>query len=372
MTDRDAATLAGPIAFDALGAEAAPEQVIAGVREVAAEGVAIRLFGPARDYRGAFDDLDAVELIDCVDRIDNEADPIAAVRAQPDASIVRAAADLAAARSIALASPGSTGATLAAALGAVGRMPSVKRPALAVQLPVPGAKRPVLMLDVGANTELRAQHLIQFAYMGAAFYAAVLGNPNPRVALLCNGSEAKKGTPEVVEAHTALAPATLLDFVGNVEGRDLFGGVADVVVCDGFTGNITLKTIEGTAAALSAAIRRAARSNPFSALGGALLKPALGGLRREVDPDTTGGAILLGLRGVVVVGHGSAGRGGIAAMIRLAERSARQRSVEGTSELLTAAGVSRAAIRRDRQRGGDQGVAASGSMSPNRRTSSDE
>ena len=208
---------------------------------------------------------------------------------------MRAAADVAEGRSAALVSSGSTGATMAAATFGLRRLKGVQRPALAVQLPVPG--KPVLFLDVGANVEVRAQHLVQFAFLGAAFSAAVLGVERPRVGLLSVGEEAGKGREEVVAANDALSAAKGIDFVGNVEGRDLPAAAADVVVTDGFTGNVSLKLMEGTAKAVTGAIRDAARSNPLAAVGGLLMRPALGGLRRELHPDSTGGAILLGLRG---------------------------------------------------------------------------
>jgi glycerol-3-phosphate acyltransferase PlsX len=218
----------------------------------------------------------------------------------------------------------------------------VQRPALAAVLPVPG--REVLFLDVGANVEARPQHLIQFAFLGAAFSEAVLGVEKPRVGLLSVGEEPGKGREEVVAAHKALAAASGIEFVGNVEGRDLPAGVADVVVTDGFTGNVALKLMEGTARTVAAAIRDAARSNPLSALGGLLMKPALGGLRRELHPDTTGGAILLGLRGIAVVGHGSSGAEGIANAIRLAARCVEVGAVGRTAALLEEAGATRGAL----------------------------
>lgn len=271
----------------------------------------------------------------------NDEEPVAAVRSRDDASIVMAA-EAAAGEANALVSAGPTGATLAAALFAMRRLSGVRRPALAVQLVVPGRDGPpTLFLDVGANAEVRSQDLVQFGVMGAAFSRAVLGVAQPRVALLSVGEEAKKGTPVVVEAHAALSVAKGIDFTGNVEGRDLLSGVADVVVTDGFTGNVALKTLEGTAKAVASAVGQAARSNPLAAVGGLLLKPALGGLRRELDPDSVGGAILLGLRGVTVVAHGSSGAEGIANAIRLASRTVSQRAVERTGELLEAAEATR-------------------------------
>jgi glycerol-3-phosphate acyltransferase PlsX len=260
--------------------------------------------------------------------------------------VVRAARDVAAGNSDAMASPGSTGATMAAATFGLRRLGGVQRPALAVQLPVPG--KAVLFLDVGANVELRAQHLVQFAFLGAAFSEAVLDVSRPRVGLLSVGEEAGKGREEVVAAHGLLSKMAGIEFVGNVEGRDLPAGVADVVVTDGFTGNIALKLMEGTARTVTAAIGDAARSNPLAALGGILMRPALVGLRRDLHPDTTGGAILLGLRSIAVVGHGSAGAEGIANAVRLAARCAEVDAVGRIADLLEQGGGTRSALAAER------------------------
>jgi glycerol-3-phosphate acyltransferase PlsX len=303
----------------------------------AADGIRVRVFGPPD--RLGLDGAAGVEVIPSAEWIGNDEEPVAAVRGKVDASVVRAVADVAAGRADAIVSPGSTGATMAAATFGLRRLQGVKRPALAVRLPVPG--RQVLFLDVGANVEVRAQHLVQFAFLGAAFSEAVLGVERPRVGLLSVGEEAGKGREEVAEAHATLAAATGIDFAGNVEGRDLPAGVADVVVTDGFTGNVALKLMEGTAKAVTGAIRDAARANPLAALGGLLMRPALGGLRRELHPDTTGGAILLGLRGVAVVGHGSSGAEGIANAVRLAARCVEVDAVGRTAALLREGGAGR-------------------------------
>ncbi len=333
------------VALDGRGAERGPAAVVAGARAAAADGISVRVFGePAElaELQGA----ERIELVEAAAEISNDEDPVGAVRETPEASIVLAAADVAAGRSQALASPGPTGATMTAALFALRRMHGVRRPALAVQLVVPGRDAPPsLLLDVGANAEVRASDLVQFAYLGAAFSRAVLGVESPRVALLSVGEEAKKGTQDVVDAHAELDSAAEIDFRGNVEGRDLLGDAADVIVTDGFTGNVALKTIEGTARAVADAVGAAARSNPLAAVGGLLMKPALGGLRRQMDPDTTGGAILLGLRGVAVVGHGSSGPDGIANAIRLAARTVEVGALERTGELLERSGTTRAAMR---------------------------
>jgi glycerol-3-phosphate acyltransferase PlsX len=332
-----------PVALDAYGADGGPELVLEGARLAAADGIPVRIFGPS-----SLEVPRGVVLDPTTEWIGNEAEPVAAVRSTPDASVVRAAAAVVDGICSSLVSAGSTGATMTAALFALRRAQGVHRPALAVQIPVPGAERPpLLFLDSGANTDVRPQHLIQFAFLGSAFSAAVLGADSPRVALLSVGEEQKKGRGDVVEAHEALAAADGVRFIGNVEGRDLLSGEADVIVTDGFTGNVTLKTLEGTAKAVADAVRDAARSGPLAAAGGLLLRPALGGLRRSMDPNAVGGAILLGLRGVAVVAHGSSTPDGIANAVRLAHRAVTERAVERTGELLAASGATRDALREE-------------------------
>src|ERR671939_1427079 len=245
------------------------------------------------------------------------------MRASPDAWIVQAVAAVADGRADALVSGGSTGTALAASLFAFKRARGVHRPALALVVPVPGA--PFLLLDAGANVEVRPEHLVQFAHMGAAFMEAVLGVRRPRVALLSNGEEAGKGPEDVVAAHAVLAerPGDL-NFVGNVEGFAIGTGAADVIVADGFAGNIALKVMEGTSSALLGAIRGAAMSSTRAKLGGLLLRPALRGLRDEIDPEEAGGAVLLGLRRLGVVPHGSFGARGFARAIGVAARGGQE------------------------------------------------
>ena len=328
------------VALDGYGAEQGFDVLAQGARLAAADGIGIRVFGPERAL--GLDGVEGIEVVDTDDHIGNEEDPVSAVRARKEASVVRAARDVAQGGSAALVSCGSTGATMAAATFGLRRLKGVQRPALAVQLPVPG--KPVLFLDVGANVEVRAQHLVQFAFLGAAFADAVLGVEDPSVGLLTVGEESGKGREEVVEAHRLLRVAPGIRFAGNVEGRDLPAARVDVVVTDGFTGNVSLKLLEGTAKAVAAAVGAAARSNPVAAAGGLLLKPALNGLRRELHPDTTGGAILLGLRGIAVVGHGSSGAEGLANAVRLAARCAEVDAVGRTAALLAEGGAGRAAL----------------------------
>jgi glycerol-3-phosphate acyltransferase PlsX len=340
------------VALDGRGAERGPEALVAGAREAAADGIRVRVFGDPEALE-PIGEIAGAELVPAPDQITNSDEPVAAVRSKSQASVVMAARDVAEGHSDALASAGPTGATMTAALFALRRMQGVRRPALALQLAVPGKPGPpTVLLDVGANTEARAIDLVQFAYLGAAFSRAVLGVARPRVALLSVGEEGGKGTKEVIEAHERLVapagpgePGPGIDFEGNLEGRDLLRGKADVIVTDGFTGNVVLKTIEGTAAAVADAVRAAARSGPRAAAGGFLLRPSLGGLRRQMDPDATGGAILLGLRSVAIVGHGSSGPAGIANAVRLAARAVEQRALESTAELLAGSGMTRGAMR---------------------------
>lgn len=332
------------VALDGRGADRGPEVIVAGARAAAAEGIGIRVFGDPGELE-ALAGVDGVELIPALEGIGNDEEPVAAVRSSEGASIVMAARDVAEGRSDALASAGPTGATMAAALFALRRIHGVRRPALALQLLAPGHSTPTVVLDVGANAQVRAGDLVQFAYLGAAFSEAVLGVARPRVALLSVGEEAAKGTQELIDAHAELGGARTIDFRGNVEGRDLLTGAADVIVSDGFTGNVALKTMEGTARAVAEGVRSAARSNPVAALGGLLLRPALGGLRRTLDPDNTGGAMLLGIGGVAIVGHGSSGAAGIANAIRLGARAVEERAVERTAELLERSGATRSRLR---------------------------
>jgi phosphate acyltransferase len=337
----------GPVAIvavDALGADRGTGEVAAAAREAAARGTRCIVFGPQAEIHAALGEVPpGLEVVDAPEAITNHEEPARAVRAKPDASIVQAARSLAEGRSEAVVTAGSTGAALAASLVEVKRLPGVYRPALAVMLPVPG--RAVLLLDVGANVEVRPEHLVQFAFMGAAFSSSVLGVERPRVGLLSVGEEPGKGTPDVVAAHERLSDLhdVPFEFAGNIEGYGIAAGDADVVVTDGFTGNVALKVTEGTAKAVAGAIRDAIRSGSVSKLGGLLVKGRLAALREAMSPEAVGGAYLLGLRGLVVVCHGNSSRRALESAIALAARGVEQRVVERTAAALAAAGVMRTA-----------------------------
>ncbi|WCB93741.1 Phosphate acyltransferase [Baekduia alba] len=331
------------VAVDANGADLGPAEVAAGAAIAARQGVKSLLFGPADAFGPIDAPADLVEVVDAPVSIAKVPDPVSAARSTKDASIVLAAQAVAAGRAGALVSGGSTGAALAAGLLNIKRSQGIYRPALALPIPVPGGRPPVTLLDVGANTEVRPEHLVQFAFMGAALAKTVLGIQRPRVALLSNGSEAIKGTPLVIEAHRLLveraAASPLVDFVGNTEGNVIMDGEADVVVADGFTGNVTLKLIEGVSSATLRSIREAAMNSSRGKVGGLLLRSDLRTLRSEIDPEAQGGAYMLGLRKLGIVPHGRFSRVGFGQAILLAARGVRNDVVGQTHAALEEAGA---------------------------------
>jgi glycerol-3-phosphate acyltransferase PlsX len=341
MATEGAAAAAGPVvAVDANGSDLGPAEVAAGAALAAARGAQVLLFGPAAELGTA---PAGVTIVDAPISIAKAPDPAQAARATPEASIVQAARAVAAGDAQALVCAGGTGAALAAGLFNIKRAAGIYRPALALPLPVP--RYPVTLLDVGANAEGRREHLVQFAFMGAALAQTVLGVQRPRVGLLSNGEEVTRGSSLVVETHAELAErgaaGGAFEFVGNVEGDGLVGGAADVVVTDGFTGNVALKLMEGVSQTMLGAIREAATSTPRSKLGGLLLRPALRAFRDELDPEAQGGAYLLGLRRLGVIPHGRFTRHGFAQAILRARRGAAEDVVGRTQRTLEAAGALR-------------------------------
>jgi len=328
------------VAVDANGADLGPAEVAAGAAAAAAQGVRVLLFGPAHALGPA---PPGVEIVDAPVSIAKAADPVAATRGEPEASIVRAARAVAAGDADALVAAGSTGTALAAGLFHIRRDPGIARPALALTLPVPG--EPVTLLDVGANAEVRPEHLVQFAFMGAAFARVVHGIERPRVGLLSNGEEDVRGTPLVREAHLALTErakgSTLLTFAGNVEGTQILHGAADVVVTDGFTGNVALKLIESTSQRTIEAIREVASQSVRGRAGGLLLRKPLHAFREGIDPEVTGGAYLLGLRRLGIVAHGRFTHAGFTQAILLAARGVSGDVVGRTRQALDEAGARR-------------------------------
>ncbi len=309
------------VAVDAMGGDRAPLEVVAGAVEAARGEVRVLLVGRPADIEAelaAHPAAPNVEIVAASDVIGSSDEPAAAVRSRPDSSLVRACRLVREGAAGAIVSAGPTGAMLAACLVHIGRQPGIQRPGIAVPLPARG--RPCVLIDAGANPDARPEHLAQFGAMGAEFASDVLGVERPRVGLLSIGEEASKGNQRTLEAHALLSAAPGLDFAGNCEGRDVLTGEFQVVVADGFAGNVLLKGLEGAAASMFSEVRRAASTSVRAKIGGMLLRPALIGLRERTDPEVYGGAYLLGVRGLAVICHGNAGRLGIANAIRYAAR----------------------------------------------------
>jgi len=302
-----------------MGGDRAPGEIVAGALEAASDTLRPILFGPAGLETGG------LELVETTETIGMHEKPAEAVRAKRDSSLVAAVRAVADGKADAVLSAGNTGAMLAAGLLELRRLPGVMRPAIAV--PIPSRRGPSVLLDSGANADARAEHLLQFAHMGSVFAEEILEIATPEVGLLSIGEEQEKGNQLTLEAHALLA-ASDLNFRGNVESRELLEGAADVVVTDGFTGNIALKLLEGTIKTLLDALRDEIAAGRSTRLGGLLIRPAARRLRTRLDPDTYGGAYLLGLRGLAVIAHGNSSRTAIANALRLAARGVEHDVVE--------------------------------------------
>jgi phosphate acyltransferase len=313
------------VAVDAMGGDRGPDEIVAGALAAATDGIVPVLVGPKN--------LDAhgLELIEAPDVIAMDEKPAEAVRAKPSSSLVVACRAVGEGRADAVVSAGNTGAMLAASLLELRRIPGVRRPAIAVT--IPSRRKPTVLLDSGANADARPEDLLQFGHMGAVFAEEILGVPDPLIRLLSIGEEPEKGSRLTLEAYELLA-ASELNFGGNTEGRDLLEGAADVVVADGFTGNVALKLLEGTIKGVLDAFREEITATPTGKLGGLLIRPAGRRLRRRLDPDTYGGAYLLGLRGLAVIAHGNSSRRAITNAIRLAARGVEHGVVERLTERL--------------------------------------
>jgi phosphate acyltransferase len=329
------------VAVDAMGGDRAPGEIVAGALEARSERIEPILYGPRERLLSLAQGLEVVHAPTVVEMDEKPAD---AAREKRDSSMFAACRAVAAGEAHAALSAGNTGALLAAALLENRRLADVHRPAIAV--PIPSFKGPSVLIDAGANADARPEHLVQFGHMGAVFAEEILGVRDPGVALLSIGEEPEKGNRLVREAHDALAVSGLR-FVGNVEGRELLAGAADVVVTDGFVGNIALKALEGTIMTTLGALRDEIGATATGKLGGLLIRPAARRLRHRLDPDTYGGAYFLGLRGLVVSAHGSSSRTAVANAIRLAARGA-EGSVVGRLEARLA-GESAAAARQSKR-----------------------
>ncbi len=317
------------VAVDALGGDRAPEEVVAGALDAAKTGIEVTLHGPAGLDTGG------LPLVVATDEPIGMAEkPSEAVRGKPDSSLVSAVRAVGDGRADAVLSAGNTGAMLAAGLLNLRRAPGVLRPAIALPLPTRGGVS--LLIDGGANADCRPEHLAQFAVMGSVFCREILEKPDPTVRLLSIGEEPEKGNQLTIEAHALLAEAEGIRFEGNAEARDLLRGAGDVVVTDGFTGNVALKLLEGGIKELLDLLREEISATATGKLGGLLIRPAARRLRARLDPDTYGGAYLLGLNGLAVIAHGNSGRRAIGNAIELAARGAEHEVARRLAEALSA------------------------------------
>jgi glycerol-3-phosphate acyltransferase PlsX len=315
-----------------MGGDRAPDEIVAGAHlaREQAEGVEPILFGPRDVLQPLAPDLEIVHAPTVVGMHEKPAD---AAREKRDSSLFAACRAVGQGRADVVVSAGNTGAMLAAGLLEIGRLPDVSRPAIAA--PLPARHGPSILIDAGANADARPEHLLQFAIMGSIFAEEILEIRDPSVGLLSIGEEPEKGNRLTRDAH-ALLSLDGFRFVGNVEGRLLLEGAADVVVCDGFTGNMSLKVLEGTIRTVLESLREEILASRRGKVGGLMVRPAFRGLRRRLDPDTYGGGYLLGLKGLAVVAHGNSSRRAILSAVQLGARGVTAGVVGRMAERLSA------------------------------------
>ncbi len=312
------------IALDAMGGDLGPAETVAGAIAAASEGVDVVLVGDEGRIRPQLDSAGShLPVIHAPEVIEMSDDPARAIREKPNSSVATCARLVRNGESAGFVSAGSTGAAMASAAIIIGRLDGVMRPTIASVFPTDGS--PTVVLDSGANPEVKAEHLVQFAEMGSALSETYFQVANPRVALLNIGEEKGKGRPVDKEAYELLSRASV-NFVGNVEGRDVATDRADVIVTDGFTGNVFLKTTEGAASLMARWFLSALEGAPDLVKSEVI--PLLEPIRRRMDYEETGGAHLLGTRGVVVIAHGSSTRRAIANALHMASDGAERGLVE--------------------------------------------
>lgn len=312
------------IAVDAMGGDHAPAEIVKGAELAVAElGCEVTLVGDESQVLPYVKDSPhlgkRLHLVHASEAIPMDASPTDALRKYKEASITVALGLVARGEASAVVSAGNTGVAMMAALKVLGRVPGIERPAIGSVLPTLTGS--TLLIDVGANVDCRPSHLHQFGLMGAAYAQRILGIRRPRVALLSNGEEEGKGNDLVVQAYQRLRAEPAIHFIGNIEGRDIMAGGADVVVCDGFIGNVILKFAEGMARALFDILKQGIQSDFRSKMGGLLLKPTLRKIWRQMDYTEYGGAPLLGVDGVCIIGHGSSNAKAIKNGIRVAREA---------------------------------------------------
>jgi glycerol-3-phosphate acyltransferase PlsX len=323
------------IAVDAMGGDHGPEVVIAGAVDAARRfGAAILLYGNETAVNAALSPLDtsglAIDVTGTTDDVGMDDHPAQAVRRKPDSSLMRAIRAVKDGTAIAMVSAGNSGAVMAGSLMTLGRIPGIDRPAIASYMPAVSGR--CLLLDLGAVTDPKPVHLVQFALMGQTYARYVLNVPHPSIGLLSNGEESSKGNQLTLAAHALLAETPGIDFRGNVEGKDIPLGTVDIVVTDGFTGNIALKTAEGTATLILETVKTQLTSNIVRKLAALVLKPAFRDVGRRLDYAEIGGAPLLGVNGTAIISHGRSNARAIENAIGVAIRSSEQRLPERIAE----------------------------------------
>ena len=331
-----------PVALDAMGGDHAPAEIVAGALQAAREsGIAVVLVGDEPRIRAELsrrgDTPAGISVLHAEDAIAMDEHPARALRAKPRASLPVAVELVRDGTAAAAVSAGNSGAIMAAGIFILKRQQGIDRPAFGGTVPTRTAQ--AFLIDMGANAECKPAYLLQFAQMGAVYMRLAYGLERPRVGLLSIGEEAEKGTPLTLAAH-ALLQASTLNFTGNIEGNEIMAGAVDVVVCDGFTGNVVLKTMEGTAGAIVDLLRASLRSSLRAKLGAALAMPALRAMGKRIDYAEYGGVPVLGVNGVLVNCHGRSKARAIAQALRLAERMARQDLVGAIGRELAASAAS--------------------------------
>jgi phosphate acyltransferase len=331
------------IAVDAMGGDSAPVSIVDGAIAAARHfDLGVRLVGPESRLRAELSrhdtvDPDRVVIVDADEAVDMHEAPTPALKRRPRASVKVAAEQVASGAAQAFFSAGHTGATVMAAHGAFGMLSGVGRPALAATIPARG--RSAILLDVGASPECRPQHLLQFAIMGALHAKVGLGIERPRIGLLSNGEEESKGNELTRSAHKLLA-ASGVHFVGNIEARELYSGLADVIVCDGFTGNVALKVSEGLVEVAEDLLRDELTSTMAMRVGSLFMRRALRHFTRQVDYSESGGAPLLGVAGLTIVGHGRSSPKAVRNAVAMAYRFASGQLIARLEREIAGASVS--------------------------------
>jgi phosphate acyltransferase len=327
------------IGVDAMGGDFGPSVVVPGTVMALKEfpgRFRVVLLGDLEEVRYELGKLDAqdlpIELVHAPERVEMDDPPATVLRRKPHSSLVIATQMQKEKKLDAFFSAGSTGAVVAVSLLGLGRLEKVDRPAIATIFPNRG--RGCVVLDVGATADCKPQHLVQFASMGSCYAHDVLGMPEPRVGLLSIGEESSKGNELTVEAHGLLAKGTGVNFIGNVEGRDILKGEVDVVVCDGFTGNVVLKLAESVLSLIVNSFKKEVGRSVRSKVGALMLKPAFDRLRNQFDYAEYGGAPLLGVDGVIFIGHGRSSPRAIRSGLRTTATFVEQRVNEHIQELL--------------------------------------